>query len=580
VFGVLATRLTADSHQATVDVRTDEAQRAAVIERASRSVVCIFADRERGGGGSGVLIGADGYGLTNYHVAQSFIETRRGYGGLADGNLYRLRLLGIDPGGDIAMFRLEGRDAFEPAPLGDSDALRVGQRVLAIGNPFLVAEDFMPTVTLGVVSGLHRYQSGSGEFGSALEYADCIQVSSSINPGNSGGPLFDLNGRVVGIIGRASFDERGRVNVGLGYAVSIRQVLRFLPALRAGRLCFHGTLGATARSVGAALVVDAVQDLSPAERCGIELGDEMLVMAGRELRTPNDLNNILATLPADWPVSIRLRRGDRDRTVATRLERLPLGSGFLFLQDPAVNQREWRRIMSRYSAGDLRRADPAFAGCRWTGRMSISRDDRVDVVAVHVSQSFPASIRAELTRDGRTETLEISTDQEAPHGSPAAEAWRDARFWSEWQHVIMPLLAAPRTADALDAIGGDELSGRIVCICEQRLASGRRFRWKFCDATGELVGVSAAPTIEAYEPFLVSTDRGPMLDVQQIDPQFRDPGEQCAALWTPAERRPAGPVTWPHAWTRRSADGAVITIDLDAFEPLPAAATPSTEPPP
>jgi S1-C subfamily serine protease len=176
-------------------VRDAEAQRVEVFARAAKAVVCIFASPDRGGGGSGVIIDPAGYGLSNFHVVQEFIGTRDGYGGLSDGKLYPLRVLGIDPGGDIVMFKLEGRESFDFAPLGDSDSLRVGQYVAAMGNPFLVAEDLTPTITLGIISGLHRYQEGQGNF---LEYADCIQVSTSINPGNSGGPLFDMFGRVIG----------------------------------------------------------------------------------------------------------------------------------------------------------------------------------------------------------------------------------------------------------------------------------------------------------------------------------------------------------------------------------------------
>ena len=97
------------------------------------------------------------------------------------------------------MFKLEGKQRFDYAALGDSNTLRVGQPVAAMGNPFVLAEDNQPTITLGIISGLHRYQEGQGNL---LEYADCIQVSTSINPGNSGGPLFDLEGCVIGINGR------------------------------------------------------------------------------------------------------------------------------------------------------------------------------------------------------------------------------------------------------------------------------------------------------------------------------------------------------------------------------------------
>jgi S1-C subfamily serine protease len=131
-----------------------------------------------------------------------------GWAGLADGRLYRWDLIGTDPGGDVAIIKLRGKKQFPVAPLGDSEKVRVGDWAMAMGNPFVLAEDFRPTVTLGIVSGIHRFQEGSGL--NQLVYGNCIQVDSSINPGNSGGPLFSLKGEVIGINGRGSFEERGR----------------------------------------------------------------------------------------------------------------------------------------------------------------------------------------------------------------------------------------------------------------------------------------------------------------------------------------------------------------------------------
>ena len=210
-----------------------EQQRIDTIARISPSVVCILTP-DQAAGGSGVIITPDGYGLTNFHVVAPLLRTRRGLGGLADGKTYPLEVLGIDPTGDMAMFRLTGRDRFEPATLGDSDRVRTGDDIIALGNPFMLAEDFQPTATFGIVSGLHRYQYGADA--RTLLYTDCIQIDASINPGNSGGPLFNLQGRLIGINGRASFKNQDvlkrRINVGVAYAISINQIRRFIPALR------------------------------------------------------------------------------------------------------------------------------------------------------------------------------------------------------------------------------------------------------------------------------------------------------------------------------------------------------------
>src|SRR4029077_9468905 len=130
---------------------------------------------------------------------------------------------------------------FPFAVMGDSDKVHEGDWSIAMGNPFLLATDFTPTVTFGLVSGVNRYQPPAGII---LEYTDCIQFDTSINPGNSGGPLFNMDGEVIGINGRGSFDKRGRVNSGAGYAISSNQIKNFMGHLRAGLDADHATLGA------------------------------------------------------------------------------------------------------------------------------------------------------------------------------------------------------------------------------------------------------------------------------------------------------------------------------------------------
>ena len=189
---------------AETDVLKAQQARVEVVQKVATSVVAIFS-ADGNGGGSGVLISADGYALSNYHVTSACGDFMKC--GLNDGKLYDAVIVGIDPTGDVAVLKLLGRDDFPHATLGDSDALAVGDWTYAMGNPFLLATDFQPTVTAGIVSGLHRYQYPAGTL---LEYTDCIQVDTSINPGNSGGPLFNAAGELVGINGRISVEKRGR----------------------------------------------------------------------------------------------------------------------------------------------------------------------------------------------------------------------------------------------------------------------------------------------------------------------------------------------------------------------------------
>jgi serine protease Do len=195
------------------DVRNAESRRIAVISKIRPAVVAVFANGGQGGG-SGVVIDPEGFALTNFHVVQGVGPTMKC--GLDDGVLYDAVLVGLDKVGDVALIKLLPKEQGKPfpnVPLGDSDKVRAGDWSIAMGNPFLLATDFSPTVTFGMVSGVHRYQYPAGTL---LEYTDCIQVDTSINPGNSGGPLFNTDGELIGINGRGSFEKRGRVNSGVG----------------------------------------------------------------------------------------------------------------------------------------------------------------------------------------------------------------------------------------------------------------------------------------------------------------------------------------------------------------------------
>jgi serine protease Do len=291
-----------------------ESQRVAVVAKVKDSVLSILAP-SGGGGGSGVVISPDGYALTNFHVAKPCGNAMKC--GMADGRLYDAVIVGIDPVGDLALIKLFGRSDFPSAEMGDSDRVQVGDACFALGNPFLLATDFQPTLTHGIISGVHRYQHPSGTL---LEYADCLQTDASINPGNSGGPLFDAQGRLIGINGRASFEKRGRVNVGLAYAISINQVKNFLGGLKGGRIMDHATLGATvgADPEGRVLVTD-ILDTSDAYRRGLRYGDEVVRFAGRVIDSPNAFKNILGILPKGWRVPLTFRRDGTNREILVRL---------------------------------------------------------------------------------------------------------------------------------------------------------------------------------------------------------------------------------------------------------------------
>jgi len=314
-----------------------ERQRVETMRRAASAAVAIFAGDA--GGGSGVLVSPDGYALTNFHVVQPAGPAMKC--GLADGRLYDAVLVGLDPTGDVALVKLLGREDFPYAELADSDAVEVGDFCFAAGNPFLLATDLQPSISAGIVSGTRRYQFPAGTI---LEYADCLQVDAAINPGNSGGGLFDAAGRVIGVNGRASFEKRGRVNVGVGYAISANQLRNFLGLLKGGRLVDHATLGATvATSADGRVVVSDILDSSDAWRRGLRYDDEIVSLAGRSVRTVNAFKNVLGTLPAGWRVPLVYRRGGRREEILVRLAGVHAAAELAAIVDGGGEGRSGRR---------------------------------------------------------------------------------------------------------------------------------------------------------------------------------------------------------------------------------------------
>ncbi len=322
--GLLACQVEAQDSHATLtaeewaSIREAENQRIQVVEKVIGSVVAIYGP-SRQGGGSGVIIDPSGIALTNHHVIEG--AGMQGLGGLSDGALYEWELIGTDPGGDVAIIQMKGRDSFPWSPLGNSDHVQVGDWALAMGNPFLLADNQVPTVTLGVVSGIERFQEGMG---SQLVYGNCIQVDSSINPGNSGGPLFNMQGEVIGINGRGSFRDRGRVNVGLGYAISANQIKNFLPDLLATKIVEHGTLDAAFSNRDGKVVCATIDLDAPVAKAGLELGDELLEFEGRPIAYANQFKNLICTLPEDWPADLLIRKPDgSQKRIRVRLFGLP-----------------------------------------------------------------------------------------------------------------------------------------------------------------------------------------------------------------------------------------------------------------
>ena len=264
--------------------------------------------RPQRGSGSGFIVRQDGLILTNNHVVENAKQITVV---LADETEYQAELLGGDAKTDLAVVKIEPTAELPVARLGDSDALRVGDWVLAIGNPFGLSN----TVTAGIVSATGR-TIGAGP------YDNFIQTDASINPGNSGGPLFNQDGQVVGI-NTAIFSRSGG-NIGIGFATPINQAKDLMPELEEHGYVIRGWLGVSIQNLtrdlaaslgmdeaGGALVADVTDD-SPARRAGIRRGDVILGYNGREVTTSSDLPILVAETRVGETVPVELsRRGRR-----------------------------------------------------------------------------------------------------------------------------------------------------------------------------------------------------------------------------------------------------------------------------
>jgi serine protease Do/serine protease DegQ len=266
--------------------------------------------------GSGVIVdAARGYVLTNHHVikdAEQVLVT------LKDRRQFQARIVGSDPGTDVAVVQIEPRDLVG-LRIGDSDQLNVGDYVIAIGNPFGIGQ----TVTSGIVSALGR--SGLSPEG----YEDFIQTDASINPGNSGGALVNLRGELVGI-NTAIIGPAGG-NVGIGFAVPsnmaravLTQIVKY-GEVRRGRLGIEmvDLNPEISKRLGVTLLegvaIAAVQGGSPAEKAGLRERDIVTVMNGRPIHGAAELRARLALTPVGDDVELRVLRGSETRTLRMKI---------------------------------------------------------------------------------------------------------------------------------------------------------------------------------------------------------------------------------------------------------------------
>ena len=253
------------------------------------------------GGGSGAIISADGYVITNAHVTRGH---KRWKLRTPDGK-YRLAwVIGASRGTDLALLKIDHAEGLPYLPLGNSDQLGVGDAVIAIGNPFALGNiDGKPTVTLGVVSALHVDRPHA---------YDAVQTDTPINPGNSGGPLINLKGELIGVNAQIQTRFGLRQNTGVGYAISSNQVKRFLPALKVA----EGREVATGKIQGLVLdhapdgpaVIKAVRKDSDAAKAGLLAGDTIFALDNAPVSTIRDFAGALGRYPIGAEAVLKVRR--------------------------------------------------------------------------------------------------------------------------------------------------------------------------------------------------------------------------------------------------------------------------------
>jgi serine protease Do/serine protease DegQ len=272
--------------------------------------------------GSGVIVdAAAGYVLTNHHVIQGAREV---IVTLKDRRELRGRIVGSDAGTDIALLQIEAAN-LKALAFGDSDSLRVGDYVLAIGNPFGLGQ----TVTSGIVSALGR--SGLNIEG----YEDFIQTDAAINPGNSGGALVNLRGELIGV-NSSIFGPSGG-NVGIGFAVPSRMARAVMAQLITHGEMRRGYFGATSQDltpdlakargldVDEGVIIVEVALGGPAERAGLRRGDVVTQVNGHGVRSSADLRNQIGLLAPGESVELRVVRDGQVRAIRARIESVPSG---------------------------------------------------------------------------------------------------------------------------------------------------------------------------------------------------------------------------------------------------------------
>ncbi len=297
--------------------------------------------------GSGFIIDPKGIVVTNNHVIKDADDILVRVEGDKE---YKAKVIGTDPLSDIAVLKIETKDKFKSVKFGDSDKARIGDWVLAIGNPFGLGG----TVTSGIISAKNRNLSGA-----ITRYEDFIQTDASINVGNSGGPLFDMEGNVIGI-NTAILGQSG--SIGIGFSIPSNSAKKIIDQLIEFGETKRGWLGVRIQYVSkeiaevegldkprGALVASVAKD-SPSDKAGIKSGDIILEFNGTEIKEMNELPQIVAQTEVGKNVEVKVWRNKKEITKKIKLGRLETSSDFEVAKkkkDPNISEIESLKISVR-----------------------------------------------------------------------------------------------------------------------------------------------------------------------------------------------------------------------------------------